>query len=202
MDFKVGDLVKIINEKKRFFNQIGTIVESSPMKFNKYFKILFKTNGGEESWCYAKSKDLLQVITEDSIKGTAKKIIDKESVTSKVMTPIFNKIKECYDILGIPFTDEELHNFKIGSKEMEQILINEDRILKDKAKAYDLICEKMFMASGVIEDGDDIKWIIDPEVICSVILKIILNDVNIDRDKIVKDKKVMYSNIIKDGDSW
>ena len=108
--------------------------------------------------------------------------------------------------MGLKF-DEGFFNEKVTNDlnertEMEQVLINEDRILAHKAKAYDLICEKMFMASGVIEDGDDIKWIIDPEVICSVILKIILNDVNIDRDKIVKDKKVKYSNIFKDGDSW
>lgn len=206
MDFEVGDLVKIINEKKRFFNQIGTIVESSPMKFNKYFKILFKTNGGEESWCYAKSKDLLQVITEDSIKGTAKKIIYKTPVTKRIITPIIDLLRDCYEQMGLKF-DEDFFNEKVTNDlnertEMEQVLINEDRILAHKAKAYDLICEKMFMASGVIEDGDDIKWIIDPEVICSLILKIILNDVNIDRDKIIKDKKIKYSNIFKDGDSW
>jgi hypothetical protein len=146
------------------------------------------------------------IIKDEVIRKTVEKILDKTPVTKRIITPIVDLLRDCYEQMGLKF-DEDFFNEKVTNDlnertEMEQVLINEDRILAHKAKAYDLICEKMFMASGVIEDGDDIKWIIDPEVICSVILKIILNDVNIDRDKIVKDKKVKYSNIIKDGDSW
>lgn len=211
MDFKVGDLVKIINENKKTFNMIGTIVGYASMvkhknKYNTYFKVLFKINAGEEIWCYAKSDDLLHVITEDSIKGTAKKIIDKTPVTKRIITPIVDLLRDCYEQMGLKF-DEDFFNKKVTNDlnertEMEQVLINEDRILAHKAKAYDLICEKMFMASGVIEDGDDIKWIIDPDTIVSEILKVIVKDINVDRSKIVKIKKDRVSRIVKDGDSW
>ena len=146
------------------------------------------------------------IIKDEEIRKTAEKILDKAPVTKRIITPMVDLLKDCYETMGLKF-DEEFFNEKITSDinertEMEQVLINEDKMLAHKAKAYDLICEKMFMASGIIEDGDSTKWIIDPDTVCSEILKIIVNDINVDRNDIIKMKKDKVSRIVKDGDSW
>lgn len=146
------------------------------------------------------------IIKDEVIRKTVEKILDKTPVTKRIITPIVDLLRDCYEQMGLKF-DEDFFNEKVTNDlnertEMEQVLINEDRILAHKAKAYDLICEKMFMASGAIEDGDDIKWIIDPDTVVSEILKVIVKDINVDRSKIVKIKKDIVSRIVKDGDSW
>lgn len=146
------------------------------------------------------------IIKDEVIRKTVEKILDKTPVTKRIITPIVDLLRDCYEQMGLKF-DEDFFNEKVTNDlnertEMEQVLINEDRILAHKAKAYDLICEKIFMASGAIEDGDDIKWIIDPDTVVSEILKVIVKDINVDRSKIVKIKKDIVSRIVKDGDSW
>lgn len=59
------------------------------------------------------------------------------------------------------------------SKEVEELLMNNDKELRTKAELYDKICDKLFMATGIIEDGDSIQCIIDPEIIINEIIKII-----------------------------
>ena len=58
-------------------------------------------------------------------------------------------------------------------EEVEELLMNNDKELRTKAELYDKICDKLFMATGIIEDGDSIQYIIDPEIIINEIIKII-----------------------------
>lgn len=73
--------------------------------------------------------------------------------------------------------------------EMQSILIDEDKRLRDKANKYDLIAETVFMASGVIADGESFSYIIDPEIICDEVVKILANDLNLDRGVLIQKKK-------------
>ena len=82
--------------------------------------------------------------------------------------------------------------------EAELILINKDKELIHKAKQYDKICEMLFMTSGIIDDGDSFKYIIDPETICDELIKVILKDYKLDREKIVNNKK----EFIKGMSTW
>lgn len=193
--YKINDSVKCIRSGHERENCIGEIIGIDNTHIPYY--VVFK---GYEYWL--REEDLILVINDKSISETADKIIEK-STARRITKPLIDLLEECYDILGMPFNKAEFEsNIKETEEqhnEMEQILVNEDRILRKKAESYDKICAKMFMASGVIEDGDSFKWLIDPDIICSVILKIILDDVNVDRDKIIEDKKVKYSKIFKDG---
>lgn len=82
---------------------------------------------------------------------------------------------------------------ELESEEVEQILINNDKEILDKAKMYDRICDTLFMATGMVNDGDSIKYIVDPEVICDELLKLILSDINVDREKFIVRKKEIFN---------
>ena len=76
----------------------------------------------------------------------------------------------------------------------EQELVSIDRMVLYKSQQYDRICNTLFMSTGIINDGDSIRYIVDPETVCDELLKIILSDVSIDRDTIIKVKQTHYKN--------
>ena len=121
-------------------------------------------------------KNLSRIVTDESTAGAAEKL----------MQPIMDRVKEIEDFLGITEQKEEL----------ESILADADKEKDFKAVQYDKIKETMFMACGMVEDGDSIKYIIDPETIIDEILKIIIKD-NEDREKFVLKKRDAVNAIIK-----
>lgn len=89
-------------------------------------------------------------------------------------------------------TDESIR--KSADKLLEEAeavrdLNNMDKAIKEKADKYDLVAETFFMACGMIEDNESIKYIIDPETVCNAVLKILTNDINIDKERIVQKKR-------------
>ena len=121
-------------------------------------------------------KNLSYAFTDESITGAAEKL----------MQPIMDRVAEIEKILG----------FNEQHEELESILTDNDKEKDFKAAQYDRIKETMFMACGMVEDGDSIKYIIDPETIIDEILKIIIKD-NEDREKFVLKKRDAVNAIIK-----
>ena len=70
---------------------------------------------------------------------------------------------------------------------LEDALIAEDKELKRKADKYDQICDTFFMATGIIEDGDSIKYLIEPEEVLNAVLKVIIE--GLDSDKHIEAKR-------------
>jgi len=112
---------------------------------------------------------------------------------------------------GLDYFDEDIaehmeleHGFppKITFKDLEDQAQDElqaiDDTLRFKADQYDLISDMMFMACGIVEDGDNVRYIIDPETVCDELLRIILNDKQMDRSKFIAKKRKYFDN----GGSW
>ena len=70
---------------------------------------------------------------------------------------------------------------------LQDVLIAEDKELKRKADKYDQICDTFFMATGIIEDGDSIKYLIEPEEVLNAVLKVIVE--GLDSDKHIEAKR-------------
>lgn len=85
------------------------------------------------------------------------------------------------------------------TKEVEELLMNNDKELRTKAELYDKICDKLFMATGIIEDGDSIQYIIDPEIIINEIIKII-TEIPLSRET-QREKKRTFVRSIR-GTDW
>lgn len=68
------------------------------------------------------------------------------------------------------------HPEEVEKEEAERILITEDMNKEYKARKYDEITDALFMAMGIIEDGDSIKYLIEPEEIIEKLIKIITDD--------------------------
>lgn len=110
---------------------------------------------------------------------------------------------------GVDYFDEDIeehmkleHGFpsKDIKKDLEEQAQDEldaiDSDIRHKADLYDLICEIMFMSCGIIEDGDSVQYIINPEILCDELIKIIVNDNNMDRDRFVRMKKQYFKDVM------
>lgn len=147
--FKEGDLVRIkadANVVKRLKTKMFTVTESFIVNGEE---LQVKVTDHSDSWVFF-ADELEHVVTDESIRQSAKRILEDEAVR---------------DLLQI------------------------ESLVRDKAKKYDLIAETFFMACGVIEDGDSIKYIVDPETVCNAVLKILVDDINIDKEKIIQKKR-------------
>ena len=107
-----------------------------------------------------------------------------------------DQIEEYPDELIIEETAEKMIK---EHTEVEQLLVNNDRELKYKAEMYDKICDKLFMATGIIEDGNSIQYIIDPELIINEIIKII-TEIPFSRES-QREKKRSFIRSIR-GTDW
>lgn len=92
---------------------------------------------------------------------------------------------------GIEPEDEK---FEERAEEQAQAEMMEmDRMTAYKAQQYDRIAEMFFMSCGVIEDGNSLRYIIDPETVAEELMKIVTEDINIDRDLFIQ-RKTDYFN--------
>lgn len=116
---------------------------------------------------------------------------------------------------GIDYHDEDMkehlrlehgilideHHGSIGdslnnlSDQAEAELMEMDRIQRLKAEKYDKICGMLFIATGVVDDGDSIKYITDPESVCDELLRIIIEDENLNIEKLLETKKRKFKEI-------
>jgi len=80
---------------------------------------------------------------------------------------------------------------KQAQEELNQI----DEYNRFKCEQYDRICSMLFMACGIIEDGDSIKYIIDPETVADELLRIIVDDEKIERQTLVDAKKKRFKEV-------
>ncbi len=79
-------------------------------------------------------------------------------------------------------------------KKQAEIELSEMDKMKDyKAQQYDRIAEMFFMSCGVIEDGGSLRYIIDPETVAEELMKIIVQDIEIDREQFIS-RKLDYFN--------
>lgn len=66
---------------------------------------------------------------------------------------------------------------KINKQELEEEAVKHLSAMQldkeEKAKKYDKIAEKLWMSTGMIEDGDSIKFIVNPEITLQAIINII-----------------------------
>ena len=90
---------------------------------------------------------------------------------------------------------ESIKNKYLEDQAQEELKQMDDTI-KLKAEQYDRICEMMFSACGIVEDGESIKYIIDPETVADELLRIIVDDDKIDRQTFVDKKKRLFSDAV------
>lgn len=101
--------------------------------------------------------------------------------------------KDYLETIHIPTNHEkEVKEYEASIPEddrliLEDALIAEDKELKRKADKYDQICDTFFMATGIIEDGDSIKYLIEPEEVLNAVLKVIIE--GLDSDKHIEAKR-------------
>lgn len=201
MNFKVGDIVRIARPETTHMDFINSISEIENITLLKNIEL----KGYDDYWF--NEKELEHVVTNESINGTAEVLTtevtdNKEKIGDRVTKPLFDLLHECFKIMGIDYKktfDEP--TVKTEAEEAERILINNDAEVQRKAKAYDKICETLFMASGVIEDGDSFKWIIDPEVVCDEILRIITSDPMFDNNAVIARKRKESAGLFS-KDEW
>lgn len=124
-----------------------------------------------------------EYVTESLLKKCAKHMCPKCGMD------YYNEDMEEHMMLEHGIVFKEQHN------QAEQEIIEIDRIQKLKAEQYDRICEMMFMACGIVDDGDSVKYIIDPETVCNELLKIIIEDENVDREKLIDAKEKRFKEI-------
>lgn len=174
MKFEVGDIVKL-----KASGDIG-VIDSFDLYFD-IVRIKFK-----EGILSVTSSDIEPVVTDEAFKGVA----------DKIMNPLLNIIEDCYRIMGLkdtsPLPTEEERT------EAERDLYQMGKDMEDKAKKYDRICETFFMASGMVEDGDSFKWIIDPETVLDAVLNVILADIKTDRESIVFKKRDAVNRVLNE----
>lgn len=97
------------------------------------------------------------------------------------------------EFCGVDFSDDEImkhkkiwHQEELAETEREReelivVLNKQDEKVKHKAKMYDKLVVKALMSCGMIESGDEIKYIVDPDTFTDIILSEILSDIKIDR---------------------
>lgn len=76
---------------------------------------------------------------------------------------------------------------KINKQELEDEAtkhLNDMQLsIEEKAKKYDKIAETLWMSTGMIDDGDSIKFIVNPEITLQAIINIITDaDIQTSRD--------------------
>lgn len=76
---------------------------------------------------------------------------------------------------------------KINKQELEDEATNHlndmQLSIEEKAKKYDKIAETLWMSTGMIEDGDSIKFIVNPEITLQAIVNIITDaDIQTSKD--------------------
>lgn len=92
---------------------------------------------------------------------------------------------------GIESEDEK---FQERAEEQAQIELDQmDRMKEYKAQQYDRITDMFFMSCGVIEDGDSLRYIVDPETVAEELMKIVVEDINIDRSQFIQ-RKINFFN--------
>lgn len=69
-----------------------------------------------------------------------------------------------------------------------------------KAKQYDKIADMLFMSCGIIENGDSIRYIVDPETVCDELLRIIVSDKGMDRGRFIAKKRTYFNE--GDNSQW
>jgi len=72
-------------------------------------------------------------------------------------------------------------------------LIEKDRMTAYKADQYDRITKMFFMSCGVVEDGDSFKYIVDPETVAEELMKIVIEDIHVDRTDF-EQRKINFFN--------
>jgi len=92
---------------------------------------------------------------------------------------------------GIPI-DEHIGCEEQAQAELEQM----DEYNRFKVEQYDRICEMLFASCGIVEDGDSIKYIIDPETVADELLRIVVDDSKIDRQTLVDSKKKRFKEVV------
>jgi len=78
-----------------------------------------------------------------------------------------------------------------AQEELNQI----DEYNRFKCEQYDRICSMLFASCGIVEDGDSIKYIIDPETVADELLRIIVDDSKIERQTLVDAKKKRFKEV-------
>lgn len=138
------------------------------------------------------------VFYDQNLKENFEMMIEEDKLMAK------ERVRHICPECGVDYADEDMadhlrleHNIFSGEEhtQAEAELIEMDRIQKLKAEQYDRICEMMFSATGIVEDGDSIKYIIDPETICDELLRIMVEDSDISREKLVETKRRKFKEI-------
>ena len=121
---------------------------------------------------------------------------------------IFNRFKNLEDYVTL--VENEI--FTKNEEEAVKNLNDMDKEIKDKASKFDKINEVLFMACGMIEDGDTIRYIIHPEIVLNKIIEVICSEDISNREKIIEEviekKKAKFYDIktgkelLKVGDEW
>jgi len=104
---------------------------------------------------------------------------------------------------GLDYPEDVLaHHKATAHKELENILITNDSLIKHKAEQYDKVLNMVFMSCGIITDGPSTQYIIDPSTVCDELLKIIITDTKVDRSAFVEAKKEFIYKEMNKEDIW
>lgn len=175
-------------------------------KFKLKDKVIFtpflSLGKGEVTYVYNKDKNEEQIYQITFYKNDIDEIVLLAHESRLMLRERMRHIcPEC----GLDFPDDiiaehmmNIHNLarnKSHDVQAEEELMEMDRMQRLKAEQYDRICEMMFMACGIVEDGDSIKYIIEPETVCDELLKIIITDDNVNREHVVETKKKRMKEI-------
>ena len=136
-----------------------------------------------------KQQNYIVVFREDG-EGTFELMIEE----SKLI--LSNRVRHICPECGIDYADEDMaDHMRLEHGQAEAELMEMDRKQGLKADQYDRICNMMFMATGIVDDGDSIKYIVDPETVCNELLRIIIEDENVNREKLVDAKEKRFKEI-------
>lgn len=117
------------------------------------------------------------------------------------LKPLISKVicSEC----GLDYPEDVLaHHKATAHKELENILITNDSLIKHKAEQYDKVLNMVFMSCGIITDGPSTQYIIDPSTVCDELLKIIITDTKVNRSAFVEAKKEFIYKEMNKEDIW
>jgi len=120
-------------------------------------------------------------------------LLSEHGIVSRQKSFIEQEEEMMKDLKDIGREEVILAYKKNAEDQMQAELIEMDRTTRYKADQYDRITKMFFMSCGVVEDGDSFKYIVDPETVAEELMKIVIEDIHVDRTDF-EQRKINFFN--------
>lgn len=196
MNYKVGDRILVNVAENYYTGHISIIMDKSNVHNNI---LMWYTEKNKKHPLFVNEENIVGLLSGRHMCPECGMDYADEDIADHMMQEHLISIEEYKKDFDL--TDECKENMinslkKYYEAQAQEELKQMDEILKSKAEQYDRICEMMFSACGIVEDGESIKYIIDPETVADELLRIMVDDDKIDRQTFVDRKKRIFSDAV------